>query len=238
MEVLERVDTHAHLRNALRSVADGRGTWSGIPMPLDGEELVIEPSYPKAAELMRIGKMPLPGDEEVEDEALKATVRSRFWSTHKRSMIIVFNKPNGQVDWGLVPGIHHFDMDLRTLGCSDAWGIEQEHNALQLLGTLLRHRAFKQYLLTGSFLEKSARSGIMYLFRKLRPTVAIRTQGERTSIMCALCMHPIAYYNGSWAGAMTPTDDVVAHLMLMRGDEALFWKRCNQHPSWAPQAGL
>ena len=43
---------------------------------------------------------------------------------------------------------------------------------------------------------------------------------------------------GSWAGAMVPTDDVIAHLSLMRGDEHMFWKRCNQHPSWRPEAGL
>lgn len=30
----------------------------------------------------------------------------------------------------------------------------------------------------------------------------------------------------------------IAHLMLMRGDEHLYWRRCNQHPVWVPQAGL
>jgi hypothetical protein len=51
-------------------------------------------------------------------------------------------------------------------------------------------------------------------------------------------MHPIAYYHGSWAGAMCPTDDVIAHLSLMRGDEAMFWKRSTQHPAYRPEAGL
>jgi hypothetical protein len=51
-------------------------------------------------------------------------------------------------------------------------------------------------------------------------------------------MHPIAYYEGSWAGAMCPTDDVIAHLMLMRGDEPMFWKRSSQHPATSPAAGL
>jgi hypothetical protein len=37
---------------------------------------------------------------------------------------------------------------------------------------------------------------------------------------------------------MCPTDDVIAHLQLMRGDERMFWKRSNQHPSWRPEAGL
>lgn len=57
-------------------------------------------------------------------------------------------------------------------------------------------------------------------------------------ILCCLCMRPIAYYADSWAGAMCPTDDVIAHLALMRGDEAMFWRRCNQHPPYRPEAGL
>jgi hypothetical protein len=129
-------------------------------------------------------------------------------------------------------------MLLDKLDCADAWGIEQEGNAVQTLGTLLRHRVFKQYLLTGMFMETSARSGVHYLFRRLRPTVAISTRTGDARVLAALCMHPIGYYEGTWSGAMTPTDDVIAHLMLMRGDERLFWSRCNQHPAWSPLAGI
>jgi hypothetical protein len=151
---------------------------------------------------------------------------------------VVFEK-DGKVDWMPIVGTgNKLTMEISTLGCSFAWGIEQESNALKLLGTLVRHVAFKQYLLTGMFLETSKRSGVHYLFRKLRPTVAIHERQGRLAIMAALCMHPIAYYSGSWAGAMCPTDDVIAHLMLMRGDEAMFWRRCNQHAAHQPEAGL
>lgn len=37
---------------------------------------------------------------------------------------------------------------------------------------------------------------------------------------------------------MTPTDDVIAHLTLMRGDEPMFWRRANQHGPDRPEAGL
>jgi len=37
---------------------------------------------------------------------------------------------------------------------------------------------------------------------------------------------------------MVPTDDVIAHLMLMRADEHGFWKRANQHPLDRLEAGL
>lgn len=198
-------------------------------MPLDNERLVIEPSYPNAAALMSIGRK----DEKPTCDGNPIKVRNTFWSDKKRSEVVIFEQ-GGKVDWTIIAGVHHFGMDLATLGCSDAWGIEQEHNAIQLLGTLVRHRQLKQYLLTGMFLEHSARSGVHYVFRRLRPTIAFRDQ----RILAALCQHPIGYYEGTWAGAMCPTDDVVAHLMLMRGDEHMFWKRSAQHAPWLPAAGL
>jgi hypothetical protein len=150
----------------------------------------------------------------------------------------VFESPDGKITYCLSPGVHSLYQQLGTLGASDVWSIETESNALQTLATLIPHRQFKQYLLTGSFLESSKRSGVTYLFRKLRPTVAMSSRTGRMRILCALCLHPIAYYSGSWAGAMTPTDDVIAHLMLMRGDERMFWKRANQHPAYRREAGL
>lgn len=234
-EALEAADQFTPLRNKLREIARFKDEWAGIPMPLDGEQLVIEPRYPFAG-LSQIGKP----DEvaEKDDELAGAKIRNQFWSSHKRSTIIVFEKSDGRIDWGLSPGANHLTHDLRTMGCAEAWGIEQESNALATLGTMLPHRRFKQYLLTGMFLETSKRSGVTYLFRRLKPTVAIHTVKGHLRILCALCLHPIAYYAGSWAGAMTPTDDVIAHLALMRGDEAMFWRRANQHPAWTPEAGV
>jgi hypothetical protein len=217
----------------LREIAVTRSDWAGIPLPLDGERLVIEPNYPNAEALSKIGAPPEPPDDGWREI-------NSWHSSRRRCRIVVMRSPEGRITWGAIPEVHHLKHDLSTLGCSDAWGIEQEHTALQLLGTLLSHRAFKQYLLTGMFLETSKRSGMTYLFRKLRPTVVIKADkaANTTRIVCALCLHPIAYYAGSWAGAMCPTDDVIAHLMLMRGDEPMLWRRANHHPSWAPEAGL
>jgi hypothetical protein len=208
LELLERVDPLSGLRNKLREVAGARGEWAGIPMPLDGEELIVEPSHP-LAEVFNKKRV------EAADDNDGWTLRNAFWSWTKRSTILVMEK-DGKIDFGILPGVH----------------------SLNTLGTLIKHHPFKQYLLTGMFLETSKRSGITYMFRKLRPTVAITMSQGDSRILCALCMHPIAYYEDSWAGAMCPTDDVIAHLMLMRADEHMFWKRCNQHPAHMPQAGL
>ncbi len=208
-------------------------------MPLDGEQLVIEPRYPFAEGLGKIGQAE--GDREVRrPELVGATVVNCWFNSRKGCDIYLVRRADGKLDWGFIAAVHSLDKQLRTLGCSDAWGIEQESKALQLLATLLPHRHFKQYMLTGSFLETSKRSGVTYMFRRLRPTVAIGLTKDRrsTRFMAALCLHPIGYYADSWAGSMCPTDDVIAHLTLMRGDEPMFWRRANQHPSWRPEAGI
>lgn len=214
-----------------------REHWAGIPMPLEGERLVVEPSYPHAQALMAMCGETDDASEET-PELVGARQRNSFWSTRRRSDIIIFELADGRIEWGLQPGVHHLTQDLRTLGCAEAWGLEQENTALQLLAGLVDARRYKQYLLTGAFIESSPRSKVTYMFRRLKPTVAIRNHAGQLKVMCTLCMHPIAFYQGTWAGAMTPTDDVVAHLMLMRGDEPMFWRRSNQHPAWRPEAGL
>lgn len=232
LEDLEAFDSHAHLRNALRDISKDREDWAGIPMPITDHPLVIEPSYPKAAELAAIGQ-----SESANEKPPGYKFRNLFWSSHKRSDVLIWNEYE-KLHRGLVPGANHATQDLKTLGASDAWGIEQEANAVMLLAEHLKHRPFKHYLLTGTFIEPSPRSGVWYVFRKLRPTIAITTRTDTVRILCTLCMHPIAYYADSWAGAMCPTDDVIAHLLLMRADEPMFWRRCNQHPAYRPEAGL
>ena len=229
-ENMRNFDNHADVRAVLAVAADRLGHWAGIPMPLEGHPLVIEPRYPRAAHLMKIGR--------VEEKGSSEKLRNVFYSNHLHSDVVIY-EDGGKVKWGVKPAFHSGAIQLQTLGASLAWGLEQEANALTLLAQLVRHHQFKQYLLTGTFLELSKRSGVMYAFRKLRPTIALSMRnGNEPSILCTLCMHPIAYYEGSWAGAMCPTDDVIAHLMLMRGDERMFWRRSNQHPSHRPEAGL
>lgn len=225
VQLLESCDDWATLRNALRGIATDKNEWAGIPIPVDGERLVIEPSYQFAA-LSEMGET-----EEVDD----VKVRNVWFSQRLGCRMAICEQPAGKF-WAspLAGSANSATALLRTLGVSDAWGIEQEAKAIQLLGTLVSHRKFKQYMLTGSFLESSKASGVTYLFRRLRPTLAIR--GSR--ILAGLCMHPVGYYEESWAGCMCPTDDLVSHLMLMRGDEHMFWRRCNQHPAHDPACGI
>lgn len=231
---LEKLDGHAHLRNQLRELARMRSEWAGIPMPLSSERLVIEPRYPYAA----LSKIGAPLEDEDPEPGWK--VRNSFWSTWRRCEVVIFEEADGRITRAYLPGVHSLSKQLHTLGCAEAWGIEQESKAVHTLGSLVSHLQFRQYMMTGSFLERSKRSGLYYLFRRLRPTAVIEAEegaGE-SKVRCTLCLHPIGYYAESWAGAMCPTDDVIAHLMMMRGDEPMFWRKANQHPPHRPEAGL
>lgn len=204
-------------------------------MPLDGHDLVIEPRYAKGREFMEIFN----SKEEPLEQGV--SLRNTFWSHRLQGTVIAWNGLDG-VKWGVLPYNQRLTMMLKTLDCCFAWGIEQEANAVQFLGTLINHHQFKMYMLTGMFAERSKRSNLTYIFRRLRPTLVAdaRNQepGNPARILCALCMHPIGYYAETWAGVMCPTDEVIAHLMLMRGDEPRYWRQANQHGPRMPEAGI
>lgn len=246
--LLNRVDRLSGYRNALRSLdPEKHSTYAGIPMALEGDRIRVCPKYP----LAEIFNKPKP-DREAE---LEIRVRNSFHSRDRRAYIWVYEK-DGRVRFTWEPEFHAMPFLISTLGVSSVWGIEQEGNAVKTLGTLLRHHPFKQYLLTGMFLETSKRSGLTYMFRRLRPTVVLSARpglqpryyiGDTSAtwkdnadahILTTLCLHPIGYYEQSWAGAMCPTDDVIAHLLMMRGDEPMFWRKANQIPPHLPNAGL
>jgi len=235
--LVNSLDGYAGLRNALRAIAMVDGSWAGIPMPIDGHRLVIEPKFPRAEGLMKIGEPEMSRD--LPDSADMEIVGT-FQSIVLRCTVVLYRGHDGKVRHYLYRP-NPIDRLISMMDCSYAWGIEQEANAVQTLDTLLRHVQFKMYMLTGAFLETSRRTGLHYIFRRLRPTVVLgpcRKRPNSLSIRTTLCMHPIGYYEDTWAGAMAPTDDVIAHLMLMRGDEPMFWRRSNQHPAWDPNAGV
>lgn len=204
-------------------------------MPIEGLDLRVHPSYDYAERFAKaFPSKPVPTED---DDGVPIQLRSQFWSSRWRTTVGIVERA-GRCHAVLLGNPHHAGQLLETLSAADAWGVPQELRAMELLGSLIAPRQYRQYFLTGMFMEKSRRSRVHYLFRRLRPTLAIVENGNDMRILTALCLHPIAYYDGSWAGAMCPTDDVVAHLMLMRGDEHMFWKRSNQHPPHHHAAGI
>lgn len=231
------MDPFSGLRDRLHELGQAQGEWAGIPLPIMGERMIVDPSYAFAKCFEKTLNEETLKEAEHDD---KIKYRNSWWSNRLKTLVFIY-EDDGKIKHLIDYQDNRLSMALHTMGCSVAWGIEQEHRALTLLGELVPHHTFKYYLLTGTFLESSKRSGLTYVFRRNRPTLALdaRSKGASTAkVLAALCMHPIAYYDQTWAGAMCPTDDVIAHLMLMRGDEHMLWKRCNQHQPNRPEAGL
>jgi hypothetical protein len=116
-----------------------------------------------------------------------------------------------------------------------------EIKAMQRLSSHVKESQFDSYILSGIFVETSKRSRVKYFFRKGAPTLAYRWIGEGDThgkCIAALCLHPMGYYEGTSCGCMAPTDEVIAHLLMMRADEHYFWRKANQHRVWDPRSGI
>lgn len=238
-------------REWIDALSDHIGEWQGIPIPLGEEQpLVLASGHPlrdfyadlHQADMVDLDVIIADGDVP-EDEEIVNT-----WFCRKRNVQVYVARSKGRYYAITVPRSPDLSMDrltfwLTTLGCSDAWDLDAEHKARETLRAMLTERQWMHYDLTGSFLETSPRSRVTYMFRRLRPTLALSPRGRNGregAMLClaVLCLHPIGYYARSWGGCMVPTDDVIAHLAWMRGDEAAFWKHANQHEPSAPEAGL
>jgi hypothetical protein len=115
-----------------------------------------------------------------------------------------------------------------------------EMNAFCNLISRLNQTQQESYILNGGFAETSKRSRVTYLFRKGFPTLALKKNEETdsTRFLAALCLHPLAFYDQTFAGAMAPSDEVLATLLMMRGDEHRLWRESNQHTMWDPRSGV
>lgn len=141
---------------------------------------------------------------------------------------------------------NRFDMYVRSLLCqAGACDSNAELKAMVALKSRINDNQWDAYILGNAFPETSKRSGVTYIFRKGRPTIAMKCRprtgglpGETRHFLAALCMHPLAWYSGTHTGSYPPSDEVIAHLMMMRADEHRYWRECNQHPLTAVEAGI
>lgn len=168
-------------------------------------------------------------------------VRNEFYAHSAKANIVIYEIA-GRAMMTKTPDrcTNRADKIINEMMAAAAWDLRAEVRALIKLRRLLKPHLFEAYLMTGQFLETSKRSGVTYIFRRMRPTIALskNNAGNNFIILACLCLHPIGYFQGTGAGVMVPTDDVIAHLMLMRGCEHKFWARCEQHQPWELSSGL
>lgn len=233
---------------ALRDIADKIGAHAGIPMPVEDFPIVVEDRYPwgDALDAVMPGSMHRPQPDELEDGEQVNVVNS-WWSHGRQAQVFLYRDGAGRLrhalDYAAKRAGRRLTFWLNTAGASAGWSYRDELRAMEKLKEMLSDHLFGMYVTTGTFLETSPRSGVTYMLRRARPTVAMvpmRRDDPNSSmkILAVLCMHPVGLYANTWAGAMVPTDDVIAHLLWIRADEHGFWRRANQHQYAAPEAGL
>lgn len=235
-------------RSLINHLSDRVGEWAGIPVPVDHTRIRVEERYPwKGIEGVG-GPQPDPDDTPSSDDPPIFPLNTWYVPSRQARITLYREGTNPKTKFILEPKLSYvrrLDFWLNTMGCSSAWEPEAEIEAQKKLSSLIPSHLFNMYFMTGTFIETSPRSRVTYLFRRLRPTIAMvpaKRSGnpaqDSMKAIAVLCMHPIAYYEKSWSGAMCPTDDVVAHLLMMRGDERKYWALSNQHDPESPEAGI
>jgi len=234
-------------------VAKLSGEWCGLPLPISGLTLSIEEKNPWRARLEGLTRA-MARDEDVRRHGSRAhacsseevdettSLVNEWWSRRLHCQIVIYRDRNGVGFFKEAKDrpSKRFDMLIKMFDAAYAWDLEAELAAITRLETLVAEHQMRYYILAGMVIETSKRSGLTYIFRRSRPTLVLTPHKDQhnVALLVSLCLHPIGYYERTFCGSMVPTDDVIAHLMLMRGDEHLFWRRANQHPVDRMEAGL
>ena len=122
-----------------------------------------------------------------------------------------------------------------------AHGVEMEKRAQELLRSHISEQQWADYFISGVFWEVS-HSDELYIFRKGFPTIVcnleITDENYVVTPKHTLCGHAVLYTEGTFAGGVCPTDDVITHLLMMRTNEEHYLASCNIHAFDAPQSGV
>jgi hypothetical protein len=177
--------------------------------------------------------------------------RVNIWRPKKGYMIVVYRltSPDGQTKYLHLPlkdNLQYRDF-LAVMTFTTRLKVtpaEAEETARAKLLEKLSGRQQRELLLTGMFEEVSQRSGVHYYIRMNRPTLAFRQKPAKEIRMfyihwlAALCLHPLSFYEDTFCGSMAPSDEMLAHLLMIRTDEHGYWKKAGHHKISDPLAGV
>lgn len=236
-------DTHRDINQ----IAEAQGFLSGVPVPILGEDspdLVMAPGVP-LAEIFHMNQAARHLDRtEAEGELRLGRMKVRnSWRVLGDHTVCVIDTTEGPMslrrwDAGIRLRKMAYGMEVRHKAHQRA---EAELKAMDSLKARISRSQYDSYVLSGVFPEHSPRSDLYYYFRKGLPTLAISFHGGNSDsgkVLAALCLHPMGYYQGTHVGLMTPTDEVIAHLLMMRSDEHRFWAKSGQWSASDTRSGV
>lgn len=175
-------------------------------------------------------------------------LRNQWWSTRLNANVCVLeDRKTGKcsVEVRGKPDETGFkaQLYLNTWDAAQVYSVETETKAMECLKPKVTEEQFKRYFCTGMLVERSKKTGLLYIFRRCRPILVYREKKHVDGyvdykFVASLCIHAQGYYQCSWAGTLVPTDDVIAQLLMMRADEKTLWRRATQHTRFSPQADV
>lgn len=246
--------TWREVRRRLQELAVEAGQWAGYPVPVAGVPLRVAPRHEM---FERWDGGILPSDDATPSwrthvcstDDVSVRERSSWWSRRLGARVFVYeSEEDGRIGYAIERKGGHAWLSAhlrwaRTIETmhvgSEVWDIEAEAMAFAKLIGMLTDAQVRTYIALGAFVEASRRSQARYVFRRGLPTVVLLPNVTGNfSPSVTLCLHPLAYYDGTFAGGMVPSDDVIAHLLLMRADEPRYWRQANQHPIDRPESGI
>lgn len=234
--------TWDEFRASILELSDLSGEYAGVPVPVEGMGLVIAEGY-RFAEAFQV-------EPKTDDDVVVRNSWPLRWKGLRVGARVYVIEHEGRIRAYVKPYYRSSaaaTMLVHSMRATLAYDLYAEQVARDKLADMIAPHLMAAYLTVGAFIETSERSGLTYVLRMGRPTVVLA--GDRTDpdaklrVLTTLCMHPIGYYvdesgDGSMAGAMVPTDDVISHLLFIRADEAGYWRVANQHHPESAEAAL
>lgn len=211
--VAERIG-YDEIRRRLTDIATEQGEWAGIPIPVAGMDVVVANQRQSFAPIWPA-------------HVRRDTVNS--WQVRKSYTMWLFRDEDGKTRgypdnyWS-----QRFLAMFDTLYARRAVLPESEMVAFAKLLDHLNDGQARDYVLSNMFVERGPRSDLLYVFRRGLPVLTFRSEGEQLTPRAALCLHPLAYYARTHAGALAPSDEVLALLLMMRAGEPFLWRKANQ----------
>lgn len=232
----------------LDSIMQRQGIHCGMPLGIFEQHITT--SFKPLAAMLAVMNPKTKEEEALEqvvDEAGVSWKIHRTWETSRQwkgwfgTVVVLRNNETGKFQKVFLPRnkwLERYNLLANTLVCRARYTMPAaEVQAQRRLFEALSKEQRETYIVTDAVVEKG-RSGLRYLIRKNRPTLAVREIAEVGRVLCALCLHPAAYYTETWAGVMPPSDEVLAHLLMIRGDEHFYWRQANQIPPGEETSGI
>ncbi len=246
--------TWNNVRAGVHSLCKDRGWHHGVPIMSATDttrRIILAKGCPLADKYGHDRAVPMTGEPEIHicrnediDETAPGPYVVNAWRPKPSTVVALREKGKYSVR-RLDESRDRLELMLNTILCqAGTVDSDSEIKAMCSLKAKINDCQWDSYILSGAFPETSWRSGVTYILRKGLPTIALTCKpnpngpGEIRTFLAALCSHPLAYFEGTHAGAYPPTDEIIATLLSIRADEHDLWKRANQHSLNDPLAGI